>query len=59
MIAWCPHIPSNLRPRSRALKVAGHGAGTSIEKRIAQTADTLSFTLFNMGITDLEVQHEE
>ena len=38
---------------------AGHGAGTSIEKRIAQTADTLSFTLFNMGITDLEVQHEE
>ena len=38
---------------------AGHGAGTSIEKRIAQTADTLSFTLFNMGITDLEAQHEE
>jgi len=37
----------------------GHGAGTSIEKRIAQTADTLSFTLFNMGITDLEVQHDE
>ncbi len=38
---------------------AGHGAGTSIEKRINQTADTLSFTLFNLGISSLEIPHDE
>jgi prolyl oligopeptidase len=38
---------------------AGHGAGTSIEKRINQTADTLSFTLFNLGISSLENPHDE
>ena len=33
---------------------AGHGAGTSIEKRIDEVADTLGFTLYNMGITQID-----
>lgn len=32
---------------------AGHGAGTPVSKTIDQYADIFSFTLFNMGITDL------
>ncbi len=33
---------------------AGHGAGTSIEKRIDEVADTLGFALYNMGITQID-----
>ena len=33
---------------------AGHGAGTPVSKTIEQTADILSFTLFNMGIKELQ-----
>ena len=33
---------------------AGHGAGTPVSKTIDQYADIFSFTLFNMGITDLK-----
>ena len=32
---------------------AGHGAGTPVSKTIDQYADIFNFTLFNMGITDL------
>ncbi|MDX3773254.1 prolyl oligopeptidase family serine peptidase [Chromatiaceae bacterium AAb-1] len=32
---------------------AGHGAGTPVSKQIEQTADIFSFTLFNMGYTQL------
>ena len=32
---------------------AGHGAGTPVSKTIDQYADIFSFTLFNMGITEL------
>lgn len=32
---------------------AGHGAGTPVSKSIEQYADIFSFTLYNMGITDL------
>jgi len=33
---------------------AGHGAGTSLAKRIQQTADEYAFTLHNLGVTQLE-----
>ncbi len=33
---------------------AGHGAGTPVSKTIEQYADIYAFTLWNMGITDLE-----
>jgi prolyl oligopeptidase len=33
---------------------AGHGAGTPVSKAIEQTADILSFTLYNMGIKELQ-----
>ena len=33
---------------------AGHGDGTPVSKIIDQYADIFSFTLFNMGITDLD-----
>lgn len=33
---------------------AGHGAGTPVSKSIAQFADILSFTLYNMGVKDLK-----
>jgi prolyl oligopeptidase len=33
---------------------AGHGAGTSLAKRIQQTADEYAFTLYNLGVTQLE-----
>lgn len=32
----------------------GHGAGTPVSKTIEQTADILSFTLYNMGIKQLK-----
>ena len=32
---------------------AGHGAGTPVSKRIEQAADIFSFTLYNMGFTEL------
>lgn len=32
---------------------AGHGAGTPVSKQIEQTADIFSFTLYNMGYTQL------
>lgn len=33
---------------------AGHGAGTPINKQIAQAADIQSFTLWNMGVKSIE-----
>ncbi|MEN8123515.1 MAG: prolyl oligopeptidase family serine peptidase [Bacteroidota bacterium] len=33
---------------------AGHGAGTPVSKTIEQYADIFSFTLYNMGINELE-----
>jgi prolyl oligopeptidase len=33
---------------------AGHGAGTPVSKTIEQTADILSFTLYNMGVKELK-----
>jgi prolyl oligopeptidase len=33
---------------------AGHGAGTPVSKSIEQYADIFSFTLYNMGITELK-----
>ena len=35
---------------------AGHGAGTPVAKTIEQFADIFSFTLFNMGYTQLPVE---
>ena len=35
---------------------AGHGAGTPVSKTIDQYADIFSFTLYNMGITDLNLK---
>ena len=35
---------------------AGHGAGTPVSKTIDQYADIFSFTLYNMGITDLNAE---
>ena len=35
---------------------AGHGAGTPVSKTIDQYADIFSFTLFNMGITNLNTK---
>jgi len=32
----------------------GHGAGKPTDKAIAEVADTLAFTLWNMGVTDLD-----
>jgi len=32
---------------------AGHGAGTPVSKQIEQTADMISFTLYNMGYKQL------
>jgi prolyl oligopeptidase len=32
---------------------AGHGAGTPVSKQIEQTADMVSFTLYNMGYKQL------
>lgn len=34
--------------------MAGHGAGTPVSKRIDQYADIFSFTLFSMGIEEIE-----
>ena len=38
---------------------AGHGAGTSLSKRIAQTADEFAFTLYNLGVKELEAPRSE
>ena len=38
---------------------AGHGAGTSLSKRIEQTADEFAFTLHNLGVTELEAPRSE
>ena len=35
---------------------AGHGAGTPVSKTIDQYADIFSFTLYNMGITELSTE---
>ena len=35
---------------------AGHGAGTPVSKTIEQYADIFSFTLYNMGINELETE---
>lgn len=35
---------------------AGHGAGTPVSKTIDQYADIFSFTLYNMGITELNTE---
>jgi len=38
---------------------AGHGAGTSTAKRIDEIVDLVGFTLFNMGIEQLDATYDE
>lgn len=35
---------------------AGHGAGTPVTKTIQQYADIIGFTLFNMGVNELQIK---